>query len=264
LTIDPGTVAGTIRALRKARPKWDPRKLLARLAMDHPARCRPAASTVGDRLRQEGVSLPCTRVAREPGTKRPQVEPCAQIESLSAAAPVTFASLFFAFLQVSLFGAGGGIVWAYRIAVEQRRWLAEEEFTDILSLCQFMPGPNVVGIAVCVGARLRGAAGAIAAVAGFVLVPGITGFCLGIFLLQYAHIVVLQHILGGVSAAASGLLIAAGIRMLKPHRNRWWAWVTAALAFAGVAFTKLPLLPVLFGVALLGIAGTMIARPRPQ
>jgi chromate transporter len=185
-------------------------------------------------------------------------------DARQSAEPVSLASLFLVFLQVSLFGAGGGIVWAHRIAVEQRSWLAEEEFTDILSLCQFMPGPNVVGIAVCVGARLRGAAGAIAAIAGFVLVPGITGFCLGIFLLQYARIDVLQHILGGVSAAASGLLIAAGIRMLTPHRNRWWAWVTATLAFAGVVFTKLPLLPVLFGVALLAIAGTMIARPRPQ
>src|ERR1700684_327229 len=94
-----------------------------------------------------------------------------------SAEPVSLASVFLAFLQVSLFGAGGGIVWAHRISVEQRSWLAEEEFTDILSLCQFMPGPNVVGIAVCVGTRLRGAAGAIAAVAGFVLIPGITGFC---------------------------------------------------------------------------------------
>ena len=180
------------------------------------------------------------------------------------AEPISLASLFLAFLQVSLFGAGGDIVWAHRIAVEQQSWLAEEEFTDILSLCQFMPGPNVVGIAVCVGARLRGAAGAIAAVAGFVLLPGAIGFSLGMFLLQYTHLVLLQHILGGMSAAAAGLLIAAGIRMLTPHRKRWWAWVTASLAFAGVIVTKLPLLLVLFGVALLGIAGTAIARPRPQ
>jgi len=83
LTIDPAT-AGTILALRKARPKWGPRKLLARLAMDHPARSWPAASTVGDLLRREGVSVPRTRVAREPGTKCPQVDPCAPNESWSA------------------------------------------------------------------------------------------------------------------------------------------------------------------------------------
>jgi hypothetical protein len=40
--------------------------------------------------------------------------------------------------------------------------------------------------------------------------------------------------------------------------------VTATLAFAGVVFTKLPLLAVLFGVALPGIAGSMFARRGPQ
>jgi chromate transporter len=181
-----------------------------------------------------------------------------------SAESVSLASLFLAFLQISLFGAGGGIVWAHRITVEQRSWLAEEEFTDILSLCQFMPGPNVVGIGVCVGAHLRGAPGAIASVGGFVLLPGVIGFSLGILLLQYAHVVPLTRVLGGVSAAAAGLLIAAGIRMFTPHRKRWWAWITAILAFAGVVLTKWPLLVVLFGVASLGIAGTAIARPKPQ
>src|ERR1700733_3957033 len=94
--------------------------------------------------------------------------------------PVSLASLFLPFLQVSLFGTGGGIVWAYRIAVERRSWLAEQDFTDILSLCQFMPGPNVVGIAVCVGAKLRGLSGAIAAVFGFIVIPWTVGFSLGV------------------------------------------------------------------------------------
>ena len=67
--------------------------------------------------------------------------------------PVPIAALFIAFLTVSLCGFGGGLVWAHRIAVEQRRWTSEQEFADIVSLCQFMPGPNMVGIAVCVGAK---------------------------------------------------------------------------------------------------------------
>src|SRR6516225_4127506 len=45
-----------------------------------------------------------------------------------------------AFLTVSVFGFGGGIVWARRIAVEQRGWLSDAEFLDIVSLCQFLPG----------------------------------------------------------------------------------------------------------------------------
>jgi len=73
------------------------------------------------------------------------------------------AALFIDFLKVSLCGFGGGLAWARRIVVEQTHWMNEPEFTETLTLCQLMPGPNIVGIAVCVGAKLRGAIGAITA-----------------------------------------------------------------------------------------------------
>jgi putative transposase len=65
--------AAAIRALRAERPSWGPRKLLARLALDHPGRGWPAASTVGDLLQREGLSRPRSKPAREPGTKGPQI-----------------------------------------------------------------------------------------------------------------------------------------------------------------------------------------------
>ena len=89
----------------------------------------------------------------------------AQRRELGQAVPL--AALFTAFLAVSLYGVGGGggVVWARRIAVENRRWISNREFADIVSLCQVMPGPNIVGIAVCVGAKMRGTIGTIAAAA---------------------------------------------------------------------------------------------------
>ena len=87
--------------------------------------------------------------------------------------------LFTAFLTVSLcgIGGGGGVVWARRIAVENRRWISDAECADIVSLCQFMPGPNIVGIAVCVGARMRGAIGTMAALAVFLSSRGLSVSC---------------------------------------------------------------------------------------
>ena len=74
------------------------------------------------------------------------------MEQAEKVAPaVNIGALFTAFLKISLCGVGGGtgIVWARRVAVENRRWVREGEFTDIVSLCQFIPGPNIIGIAVC-------------------------------------------------------------------------------------------------------------------
>jgi len=183
-----------------------------------------------------------------------------------AGGPVPLRALFVAFLKVSLcgVGGGGGLVWARRIGVEQRRWITEAEFADTVGLCQFMPGPNIVGIAVCMGARLRGATGTLAAVAGFLLIPWTIGFALGVTLLQYAHLPVLRNVLAGLSAAAAGLLIATGIRMLMPHRGRAAALIFAGLAFGLMVVVKLPLLVTLFGLLPLsiGVAGLEHARAR--
>ena len=71
LSIDLATLE-LILALREKRPGWGPRKLLARLVMDHSGQDWPAASTVGDLLRREGKSLRRRRVAREPGAICPK------------------------------------------------------------------------------------------------------------------------------------------------------------------------------------------------
>jgi len=127
-----------------------------------------------------------------------------------------------------------------------------------------MPGPNIVGIAVCVGTRLRGAIGAVAAVSGFLLIPWTIGFIVGVLCLQHAQNPVLQHILGGISAAAAGLLVATGLRMMLPHRGSPAAVIFASLGFLLMALAKLPLLIVLIGLAPLSIAaaGFQIARAR--
>jgi chromate transporter len=172
---------------------------------------------------------------------------------------VPLAALFTAFLFVSLAGVGGGgIVLARRVAVERRRWLNDPEFADIVSLCQFMPGPNVVGIAVCVGAKMGGALGTIAALAGFLVIPWAVGLTFGVLLLDHRHVAMIPHILGGIAAAAAGLLIATGVRLLLPQRRRPAALVLAVLAFGLVVFANVPLLVVLFGLVPLGI--TLAAR----
>jgi chromate transporter len=179
-----------------------------------------------------------------------------QAEERKLEQPVSLAALFGAFLIVSLcgVGGGGGIVWARQIAVEKRRWITEQEFADIVSLCQVMPGPNIVGIAVCIGAKTRGAIGTIAAISGFLIIPWGIGLSLGLLYLKFAHLTVLRNILGGVAPAAAGLLIATGIKLLMPHRRRAAALLFAALAFGLMTFSKLPLLVVLFSLVPLSIA----------
>ena len=173
---------------------------------------------------------------------------------------ITLPALFATFLTVSMYGFGGPIVWARRIIVDQRGWLGNPDFADILGFCQFLPGPNVVSLSVCLGAKFRGPAGALSALAGFILVPWTVGFALGVLLLSYAQAALLQGMLRGVAAAAAGLILATSLRLLLPYRRRPAALVFAVLAFAGLAAAKLPLLIVVLGLVPLSIA---FARPEP-
>jgi chromate transporter len=152
--------------------------------------------------------------------------------SLREPTPAPLGAIAKAFLTYRFFGFGGGIVWG---------WLSDAEFLDIVSLCQFLPRPNIIGIEVCTGTKLRGAPGAIAAIAGFLVLPWSVGLALGVRCLRYAQAPLLRHVLGGVSAAAAGFLIATGVRLLLPHRHRPFVIGLAVLAPVLMAFIRLPL-----------------------
>ena len=175
-------------------------------------------------------------------------------------------ALFIGFLKVAFFsiGGGGGIVFSRRLVVEQRCWMDDHDFAEILSLCQFMPGPNLVGVAVWVGARLRGMTGAIASLTGFTVIPLTIGFLLGTWCLQNTDLAILQGILGGVSAAAAGLVIGTGLRLLVPYRDHPMALLFAAVAFGGLVFTKLPLLIIIIALVPLSVTIAAISSAREQ
>ncbi|MCQ8241352.1 chromate transporter [Rhizosaccharibacter radicis] len=124
--------------------------------------------------------------------------------------------LFLAFSRISLLSVGGGLTaWIRRLVVEERRWMDEPRFLSGYALSQIAPGPNAVNLAVFVGATLRGARGAVAGLAGLMLPPFAVVLFLG-WLYGSRHIPrPVEHALDGMGAAAIGLVVATGLRMVK-------------------------------------------------
>ncbi len=71
----------------------------------------------------------------------------------------TVAELFFGFFKLGLIGFGGVLPLARRMVVEDRKWLTGEEFTELLGLCQFLPGGNIINMAVAIGSKFQGGRG---------------------------------------------------------------------------------------------------------
>lgn len=187
--------------------------------------------------------------------------PAAPPQAPAVTAPeVTLGALFLGFLSVALSGFGGVLPWVRRMIVERRRWLSEEEFTHALSLCQLVPGPNVVNLSVCVGTRFRGAPGAIAALAGLILAPFSIALGLGALYTRFGHLPAVRGALGGVSAAAAGLVLAMGIRMAMHHGRRAHGLLVIAAAFAGVALLRWPVGWVLLALMPLSLAAAWWRR----
>ncbi|RDU95701.1 chromate efflux transporter [Trinickia dinghuensis] len=76
------------------------------------------------------------------------------------------------FLKLGLTSFGGPIAhlgYFRREFVERRRWLSEETFTDLVGLCQFLPGPASSQVGFSVGLLRAGWLGGLAAWCGFTL-----------------------------------------------------------------------------------------------
>jgi chromate transporter len=159
---------------------------------------------------------------------------------LSEARP-SVTELFVRFTQVGASGFGGVMPWARRMLVEERRWLSAEEFSEMLSLCQVLPGPNIVNMAVCVGTRFRGARGAVAAFLGLLSAPFAIILVLGSLFTQYGQLPAISAAFRGISAAAAGLIVAMGLKMAASRRLRSPMAIFAVAAFVGVALVRMPL-----------------------
>ena len=123
--------------------------------------------------------------------------------------------LFIGFTKISLSGFGGVLPWARRTIVEQKHWITAAEFNAILGICQLVPGPNIVNLAVCVGSRFGGAKGALAAVLGLMLAPVGVVLLLAMLYDHFSHLQAVQGMLRGISAVGVGLIAATGFKMLR-------------------------------------------------
>jgi chromate transporter len=182
-------------------------------------------------------------------------QPAADDSSLPIAAP-SLADLFLAFTSIAIMGFGGVLPWARRMLVEQRRWLTAEEFTEVLSLGQFLPGGNVVNMSVVIGQRFHGVLGSIAAAAGLLVGPTLIVTGLGALYLEYGQVPVVQNALHGMTAAAAGLILSLAAKMAMPlfRRDAIVPLAFAVLTFVGIGIFKLPLFAVLVVLVPLSIA----------
>lgn len=170
--------------------------------------------------------------------------------------PPTVGELFAGFLGLGLIGFGGVLPMARRMVVDKRHWLTDAEFVDLLGLCQFLPGGNIINLSVAIGLHFRGLAGAVAAAVGLIAAPTFIVVMLGMVYDRFRDDPHVQHLFAGLAAAAAGLLVAMAIKVALPLRGRPVGIVIAALCFVAIAVLRLPLLPTMIVLGALSMVAT--------
>ena len=172
--------------------------------------------------------------------------------------PATLGTLFRSFLTIGLMSVGGGLTgWIRRELVERRGWLDDTQFLSGYALSQIVPGAINVNLAVLIGTQLRGTLGAIAALAGLMLVPLAILLALGTFYFSAhggAGVHLLDVALAGAGAAGIGFNIATGIRLARSNLRGIGPAVVVALIVVAIGILRIPLfmvLPVMIPASLL-------------
>jgi chromate transporter len=168
--------------------------------------------------------------------------------------------IFGTFLRIGAISFGGGAIGYLRKSlVDDKRWLDDEQFLSGLELAQTLPGLNAVNMGVYVGERLRGAAGALAAILGLVL-PGLTlVLALGASYSAIAHEApALLGALHGVAAAATGFLLYTAIRVGRDQLIHWQRLLFVVVTFVTMSVLQLPLVWII-----LGLGGVAVWLNRP-
>lgn len=166
------------------------------------------------------------------------------VQAQMAAKPGTPAEVFWAFLKLGLTSFGGPIAhlgYFRSEFVERRRWLDDRSYSDLVALCQFLPGPASSQVGMALGLGRAGWMGLLAAWTGFTLPSAMVLILFALGLADYQGMAESPwvHGLKIVAVAIVAQAVLGMVRSLCPDRPR------AALAILAALLSLL--LPTTFG-----------------
>jgi chromate transporter len=183
-------------------------------------------------------------------------------DDTSPTKPSSPAELFSVFNALALQGFGGVLPVAQRALVEQHHWLTREQFLELLSLAQVLPGPNIVNLALIFGDRCFGWRGAAAAMGGVLLVPLMLVLLLAWLAQRGQQLPLLSGVLNGalrgMGVVAAGLVLATAVKLSSGLRTHVMGWPACALCVAlaamAIGWLRWPLVGVVLGLGAFSIA----------
>jgi chromate transporter len=152
-----------------------------------------------------------------------------------------YGQLMISFFKTGLFGYGGGpaiIPLVEKEVVSNYHWLTQEEFIDVLAMANSLPGPIATKMALCVGLKVGGPAGAASALAAILLPSTILISILATLYFRYRTVPAIQGITKGVRPVVVALLLVTVADLAPKSVFAWESLLIAIACFAIVYFLR--------------------------
>ena len=171
--------------------------------------------------------------------------------------------LFVTFFKLGLFTIGGGVAMIpilSNIMVKDKKWFTEDEMIDIIAICQGLPGVIAINMATYVGFKKRGLIGSFVATFSVIL----PSFVIIVIIARGMNFIdgnpYVQGALGGLRAAALGLIIIAVYQVAKGVIKDAFSAIGAALSFILIAVLKINVVYIIVLFLALGIGRALLTK----
>ena len=138
------------------------------------------------------------------------------------------------FCKIGTFTIGGGYAMVPLIEneiVDKRKWIAKDDFINLLAIAQSVPGILAVNISIFIGYKLRGIRGSIATTLGTILPSFVIILAIALFFHNFKDNPVVERIFKGIRPAVVALIAAPTFAMAKSARiNRYTLWIPVVSA----------------------------------
>lgn len=166
--------------------------------------------------------------------------------------------LFLTFLKIGVCGFGGVAPWARRVIVEERQWLSEQDYAELLGVCSALPGANTVNIAVILGDRSNGVLGSLSAVAGLLLMPLLILVGIAALYERFAINADVKNAVAGAAAATAGLVLGTGLKMIRNLKPDILAALSCVAIFVLVGLFQASLALSLVGLGAIALMARIV------
>jgi chromate transporter len=155
-----------------------------------------------------------------------------QLETTNQFPKISFTEMFWVFFKLGLTSFGGPIAhigYFHKLFVEQKKWFSAEEYAEIVSLCQFLPGPTSSQVGMSIGLKCGGISNAFAAWLGFTIPSMLIMIAAGYGILTFdgTSLTTILHVLKLLAAA---VILQAVLSMAKTLTPDWTRRILALTA----------------------------------